>query len=82
MFTRRRSQNSEERSGSAEDGTKLDKSMPPRYLFFFRGRRRSVQSAGSRSKGNSALEFWFLLAVATALLAIVVLVCLRSMTAF
>ena len=54
---------------------------PPRFLFFFRGRRRSVQSAGSRSKANGALEFWVLLALAAALIAIVLLVCLRGTTA-
>jgi hypothetical protein len=33
-------------------------------------------------KENGVLEFWFVLAVAVALIAIVVLVCLRGATAF
>src|ERR1700728_3732594 len=47
MFTRRQPDNSEQRSGSAEDGTKRDQVVPPRYLFFFRGRSSSLRSAGS-----------------------------------
>jgi len=82
MFPRRQAQKSEEGSQSAGGETGRNRSGPPRFLFFFRGRRRSVAVAGSRSKENSALEFWVLLAVAIALIAIVALVCLRAVAAF
>jgi hypothetical protein len=80
MVTRQRAQNSVEASRSVTDGTNGKNSGPPRFLFFFRG-RRSVQAAGSRSKENGALEFWLLLTVALALIIIVALICLRSIAA-
>jgi len=81
MFTKRQGRNSGEAGRQTADSAKFDRSAPPRYLFFFRGRRRSVGAAGTRSKESSALEFWFLLAVAVALIIIVALICLRSMAA-
>jgi hypothetical protein len=82
MSTRRQPQSSEQASRLGAAGTKQESSAPLRYLFFFRGRRRSEQSAESRPKDSRALEFWFVLAVALALIAIVVLVCLHGVAAF
>ena len=52
----------------------------PRFLFVFRG-RRSLQAAGSRAKASGLLEFWVVLGVVLALIAIVVLVYLRGVAA-
>jgi hypothetical protein len=81
MFTKRRECNSGETGRQAAGSAKVDRSTPPRYLFFFQGRRRSERIAGTRSKENGALEFWFLLAVAVELIVILTLICLRSMAA-
>ena len=86
MSTRKRLQRSEEgsRLGADEaeqESSGQESSAPPRYLFFFRGRRRSERSVASRSKDSGALEFWFVLAAALALIVVVVLVCLRGMAA-
>ena len=79
MFTRRHAQNSDQASGAGADGTQRGRSGPGRYFFFFQGRRHSLQAAGSRSKDNGVLEFWFGVGVVLALVAIVVLVCLHSL---
>jgi hypothetical protein len=66
---------------SAVDGASSDESGAPRFLFFFRGKRRDVAAAGTRSKNSGVLEFWFGAAVVVALIAIVVLVFLRMSAA-
>jgi hypothetical protein len=81
MFTRRKAQNSDQASGAEANGTQRGRLEPGRYFFFFRGRRHSLQAAGSRSKNDSVLEFWFGAGVVLALVAIVVLVCLHSLNA-
>ncbi|WP_158785876.1 hypothetical protein [Granulicella sp. L46] len=78
-FTRRQTQNSEEGSGVGAGGKQRDRSGPPRYLFYFRGKRHPLQTAGSRSKNDGVLEFWFGAGIVLALVAIVVLVCLHSL---
>jgi hypothetical protein len=78
-FSRRKAQNSEEGLGVRAGGTQRERSGTPRYLFYFRGKRHPLQAAGSRSKNDSILEFWFGAGVVLALVAIVVLVCLRSL---
>jgi len=52
----------------------------PRFLFVFRG-RRSLQAAGSRAKDSGWVELWVGVAVVLAVIAVVVLVCLRAVAA-
>jgi hypothetical protein len=86
MSTQKRLHSSDEGSRLETDEAEhessgQESSAPPRYLFFFRGRRRSERSVASRSKDSGALEFWFVLAATLALIVVVVLVCLRGMAA-
>ena len=76
MFTKRRARKLKEGSGP---GAQRSRSGHPLYFFFFRGRRHSLQAAGSRAKDDSVLEFWFGAGVVVALAAVVVVVCLHSL---
>jgi hypothetical protein len=81
MFTAKQGPKREKESGVGTEEAKRRRPGMPRYFFYFRGKRDSLRAAGSRSKNDGVLEFWFGAGIVVALVAVVVLVCRHGLHA-